>query len=64
MPKIDTVALDSMAIWTAGEVCAYFRIGRDTLRKYMAEGLPYLKIAGTYKFEKAKVKKFFERQCR
>ena len=57
-----TVALDLQAIWTAAEVCAYYRIGRDTLREYMANGLPFVTINGSHRFERLKVKKCFERQ--
>jgi hypothetical protein len=62
MTNIDTVALDSLAVWTAREVCAYYRIGRDTLREYVVKGLPHVKIKGAYRFERLKVKKFFEKQ--
>ena len=57
-----TVPLDLKAIWTASEICAYYRIGRDTLRDYMAKGLPFVTISGSHKFERLKVKKYFERQ--
>ncbi|MFH1891568.1 MAG: hypothetical protein ABIK83_02675 [Candidatus Zixiibacteriota bacterium] len=57
-----TVHLDLQAVWLAAEVCAYYRIGRDTLREYMAKGLPYVRIKGTYRFERLKVKCFFEKE--
>ena len=59
-----TVALDLQAVWTAAEVCAYYRIDRDTLREYMAAGLPFVKIKGAYRFERLRVKRFFDKQCR
>ena len=59
-----TVPLDLQAVWTAAEVCAYYRIGRDTLRECMAKGLPYVKIQGAYRFERLRVKRFFERNGR
>ena len=59
-----TVALDLQAVWTASEVCAYYRIGRDTLRERMAKGVPYVKVKGAYRFERLRVKKFFESQGR
>lgn len=59
-----TIALDLKAVWTAAEVCAYYRIGRDTLRECIAAGLPHVRINGSYRFERLKVKRFFERQDR
>jgi|GEM_PF-5337198 len=57
-----TVALDLKAVWTTAEVCEYYRIGRDTLREYMAKGLPYVRIKGAYRFERLKVKRYFEKE--
>ena len=59
-----TVPLDLKAIWTASEVCAYYRIGRDTLRDYMAKGLPFVTINGSHRFERLKVKRYLERQLK
>lgn len=53
------VELDEQAIWHAQDVCAYFRISRNSLYREIREGLPHCKIGGIYKFEKNKVKRWF-----
>ena len=55
-----TALLDLQAVWTTGEVCSYFRIGRDTLREYMARGLPHIRLGQGYRFERLRVKKWFK----